>query len=1174
MASASAGDVGRQLGRLFGAGTAVGLTDGELIQRFANRPDESAEAAFETILARHGAMVLTVCRQVLGDPHAAEDAFQATFLVLVRRAGSLRVREPGSLGPWLYGVAYRIALKARQGAARRRARERRVAKTAVEDASTAIEDGELQAVLHDEVNRLPSKYRAPVVLCYFEGRSHDEAAAALNWPIGTVRGRLSRARDLLRSRLTRYGLSPAGWIGASWIENSARAEVPAALRDATIAAAIQDTPAPAITAMVKFMLRALVLARVKMAAAALGVVLMAAGVGFVLRGAFASQPPPRPEPAPAGIAADRPQPTPVDRFGDPLPKHARARMGTIRFHDGSSVSQVLYNPSGVSLVSVNRVGLVRIWDAATGRIVRAIGDSKADFREVAASPDGEIARSPDGKMVATVNHPGRLRLWDLATGRERRRWHEAKDEHYQHLAFSPDGRTVAVGVRRYNESAQKSETFIDLWDTTAPTERRRRIPGDWPLLWDLKFSPDGTMMATATRDTEVTQGNVLIGAKQSSARLWDLATSRERRRFPVEGVDVPSVAFAPDGKRLACAVTDGTIRLYDLTTGQEREPRLATEPTSPPGPPRDGAPAFRGRPGVMNHLAFAPDGSILAAGEARADGGDSSLAAVHLWDLARGRELHRIPAHQQWVASLSFSPDGKTLASAGAEPVIRLWDVATGREAFAQSGHRSAVRSLAVSPVDGTVFTGGDDGTIRQWDMVSGRESGLIARLNGPVAALEVAPDGQTLLVRSPIETQPRQVAWLHLWSVAEHREIRRLASTRERDVHYVAYSPDGKTVASGGQIWDTISGEVLVALRHRDPRNDRFLSFCPIFYTPDGQQIITAEPDGAWIWDIAGCRELRRAVRWSNHHDRATLSPDGRFLATRGPVGDSRGKSNEPPIILWELASGQEVATIEVHGEDFQRRPFSPDGRFLASAIADRGTTHGSAVLVWDLATARELRRFEGHRGAVNAVAFTPDGRSVVSGSEDATALVWDVSDLVPQQKPEPIPADSLQTRWDELAGHDARAAYRAAWALERPVGRDVSPRPPSARCGRRADHIPRSPAHRARPHGTGARPHARGPRGDRAAGPGRPGHHGDARSPIDARPPGSTGLPLASHGPTRRPAGRNSPRHRSLLRGCVESHLSPEWGRPHVARGVKVPARRGPCGGHRGCGRHPRGW
>ena len=302
MASPSAGEIGRQLGRLFSAGSAVGLTDGELIERFTDRRGESVEAAFETILARHGGLVWTVCRQVLGDAHAAEDAFQATFLVLVRRAASLRVREQGSLGPWLYGVAYRIALKAGQGAARRRTRERRVARAAVETASDAIEHDELHALLHDEVNRLPAKYRAPVVLCYFEGRTHEEAAAALHWPVGTVRSKLSRARDRLRIRLTRRGLAPAGWMAASALETIARAEaeVPAALRTATVAA-IQGTPAAIVASLAKTMLRSLLMARVKMTVAALGIVLTAAGLGLALRDSLASQPPRRPEPDPVTV---------------------------------------------------------------------------------------------------------------------------------------------------------------------------------------------------------------------------------------------------------------------------------------------------------------------------------------------------------------------------------------------------------------------------------------------------------------------------------------------------------------------------------------------------------------------------------------------------------------------------------------------------------------------------------------------------------------------------------------------------------------------------------------------------------------------------------------------------------------------------------------------------------
>lgn len=180
--------IGRDLRRLLEGAGVAGLTEAQLLDHVAHR-DNATEAAFEAILTRHGPAVLACCRRVLGDAAAADDAFQATFLVLFRRAGSIGVKE--SLAPWLLHVARRAALKAREAEIRRRARERCAARPEAMAHEEAASD--FIMLVRSEVDRLPRKYRDPVRLCYFEGRTHDDAAASLGWPVGTVRGRLSRA---------------------------------------------------------------------------------------------------------------------------------------------------------------------------------------------------------------------------------------------------------------------------------------------------------------------------------------------------------------------------------------------------------------------------------------------------------------------------------------------------------------------------------------------------------------------------------------------------------------------------------------------------------------------------------------------------------------------------------------------------------------------------------------------------------------------------------------------------------------------------------------------------------------------------------------------------------------------------------------------------------------------
>ncbi len=196
---------------LFREGSATGMTDEELLERFVSQRDAAAEFAFEALLLRHGPMVLRVCKNKLRDLHDAEDAFQATFLVLARRAASLRV--PAELGSWLHGVALRTARKVKARRSRldrliRRA-EANAGVEATSETNQAVDSEEEAEVLHNEIGRLPERYRRPVVLCCLEGLTHAEAARQLGWPVGTVGVRLMRARERLRSRLTRRGMAPA-----------------------------------------------------------------------------------------------------------------------------------------------------------------------------------------------------------------------------------------------------------------------------------------------------------------------------------------------------------------------------------------------------------------------------------------------------------------------------------------------------------------------------------------------------------------------------------------------------------------------------------------------------------------------------------------------------------------------------------------------------------------------------------------------------------------------------------------------------------------------------------------------------------------------------------------------------------------------------------------------------
>jgi RNA polymerase sigma factor (sigma-70 family) len=286
--------VAREIEALWTAGTLTGLNDAQILGRFIAGGEGTTEPAFRELVHRHGPMVMGVCRQVLRRPEDAEDAFQATFLVLVRKARSIRVGD--SLAPWLYSVAYRTAHRARATASRYRTSDGESMAEAVGPSPEDPFEIDVRPVLHEELARLPGKYREPIVLCHLEGKSHEEAARLLSWPVGTLSGRLSRGRQLLKARLERRGVAvSSAMLAARWWPGTPAALAPS-LVESTLAAAARfaatGTVSTPVRSLVQGVLHTMLLDKLK--AISLGLVILGAasgGLAWSIRASGAANPP-------------------------------------------------------------------------------------------------------------------------------------------------------------------------------------------------------------------------------------------------------------------------------------------------------------------------------------------------------------------------------------------------------------------------------------------------------------------------------------------------------------------------------------------------------------------------------------------------------------------------------------------------------------------------------------------------------------------------------------------------------------------------------------------------------------------------------------------------------------------------------------------------------------------
>ncbi len=392
MARQPYGIVQQQIERLLERGSLAGLSEWQLLERYATQRDERA---FEALVARYGPMVLGVCRRVLRNDQAAEDAFQATFLVLMRKAPSLDRGKP--LGNWLYTVAYRLALRIRANEARRLRREAQAVRT---KAGTECRDrppGDLVIALEEELQRLSERHRLPLVLCYLEGKTNEQAAEVLGCPRGSMSARLAQARDRLRACLARRGYAvPAAGIATLLASAGAEAAVPARLLSDTVCtaswfaseeAAIAGVVSTRAVALAKGTFRAMFVYKLKIAGAVLvAAAMLGTGATMLLNAASQVSPP---------IQAVQPKPEArpdhAEVTGERLPGGVIARMGSTQLRHGDVVSFAAYMPDGRALVTAGRDRTVRLWDLATGKELRRI-----DWGE--AQPDSVPGSSQDGTM--------------------------------------------------------------------------------------------------------------------------------------------------------------------------------------------------------------------------------------------------------------------------------------------------------------------------------------------------------------------------------------------------------------------------------------------------------------------------------------------------------------------------------------------------------------------------------------------------------------------------------------------------------------------------------------------------------------------------------------------------------------------------------------------------------
>ena len=613
-------------------------SDGQLLWRFVH---EGSEPAFAILVRRYGPLVFGACRRVLQDDHDAEDAFQATFLVLMRKAPSLD--GTGSLANWLYTVAHHAALKARARSGRRSAREKPVAVLPEAASPPGPQWDDLSPLLDEELQRLPTQLRAPLILCYFSGRSQEEAARELGCSKDTVRGRLARGRDILRDRLARRGIVFSSVaLAALLAERPLQAAVPAHCLSQAGTASTGGTA----SALAQAVIRGVALGKMKLA----GAVLLAIGVtGFgagILSGGIPLRLPQREPEVTYGDVVYAPAGPPKAPMTSEFEPVSTDKVPKVFPERGGNGKPFAFGPGPGANFTTNQVTGKRgsqLPIKAYGLWSRGLpgswgGDYQVD--DYVLRPHWCLAFSPDSRKLAVGGENGSVDLFEFDTEWRHKSLGKLKDRPSS-LAFTPDGQWIVAAC---------ADSAIHL--VSASEDRVQDVPLP-TTVFKIALLKDG-------RSLVCLEGTVL----ETRVVLRDLFTGNPLPQWAARPARF--FALAPRGDRLALWSENGPPTAWDLRTGKPLGPELL--------PPRKIA--VRGeRAGPADYAGtFTPDGNRLVS--VALDG------TVRFTEIATGRETLQFRGTSAFVSFTAISPDGRQMMYGGLEPGLHGWDVLTGKENF------------------------------------------------------------------------------------------------------------------------------------------------------------------------------------------------------------------------------------------------------------------------------------------------------------------------------------------------------------------------------------------------------------------------------------------------------------------------------------------------------------